>query len=232
MAAVNPAATGGPVGGGNAMMMMGGVDANMPAIAGSEETKVRLNTYIYEYVLKLGLHDAARALNSQQDKFKIDSKPKQSPGRRKDGEANGVDSDAMDVDKFDIPNDLPLPNIDMSPQGEGFLIEWFSIFSDLFAASSKSKQGVNNPATQYLMTAQVSEPTPQSVLSDVRCLEHAQNERRSTKSRSHATGNDEQSVCHASEYESQRYGQRRHAKCRDGQTNVSHTYRDGAIKSS
>ena len=155
MVTVNAAAAGGPVGGGNMMMM--GVDAagNMQATAASEEVKTRLNTYIYEYILKLGMHEVARALNSQQDKFKIDSKPKQSPGRRKDNEANGVEMDSMDIDKLDIPNDLPLPNVDMTAQGEGFLVEWFSIFSDLFAAAQKPKGQNMNAATQYLMHAQV-----------------------------------------------------------------------------
>lgn len=155
MAAVNPAVTGGPVGGAN-MMMGGDPGLNMPATTGSEEIKIRLNTWIYEYVLKLGMHEAARALNSQQDKFKIDSKPKSSPGRRKDGEANGVDSDAMEIDKLDIPSDLPLPNLDMSAQGEGFLVEWFSIFSDIFTAASRPKQGSMTAASHYLMHVNVS----------------------------------------------------------------------------
>jgi hypothetical protein len=166
MAAVNPATAGGPVGGA-ANMMMAGMDGvtSMPITAATEDTKSRLNTYIYEYVLKLGLHDVARALNNSQDKFKIDTKPKQSPGRRKDAEANG-DTDAMDVDKFDIPNDLPLPNVDFNAQGEGFLVEWFSIFSDLFAASHKQNKGGMNPATQYLMHAQVSDLMSRDVHSD------------------------------------------------------------------
>lgn len=158
MATVNPAAAGGPVGG-NMMMMGADGMPNMQVSAEAEETRIRFNTYIYEYVLRLGLHDAARALSQSQDKFKIKTKAKQSPGRRKDGEANGVDGDAMDVDKFDIPDDLPMPDVHTPPgQGEGFLVEWFGIFNDLFLAASKPKQMGVTPAHQYLMHAQVSMP--------------------------------------------------------------------------
>lgn len=149
---MNPAQAGGPVGGN--MMMMADAGGAVQA-GGTEKTRVQLNTYIYEYFLKIGLHDVARALHQQQDKFKIMTKPKQSPGRRKDGEANGVEPDAMDVDKFDIPDDLPLPDTAIHLQGDGFLVDWFSIFSDLFVASRITNKNSMGPSQQYLMHAQV-----------------------------------------------------------------------------
>ena len=151
------AGAGGPVGGAGMMMMNNGSPANQPSMdATPEHMKAQLNTYIYEYILKLGLHDVARAMAREGDKFKIRTASKQSPGRKKDGEVNGVD-DAMDLDMgIPIPDDIPRPSCpDSNPGGSGFLYEWFSIFSDIFSAHSK--KGTNmGPAAQYLMHHQVS----------------------------------------------------------------------------
>lgn len=126
-----------------------------------EQVKAQLNTYIYEYFLKLGHYDIARSL-LREDKFEIRTKApvKQSPGRRKDAEVNGVDGDAMDTDiKDDIPDDLPRPMHvgEAQTPGVGFLFEWFSIFSDLFTAhrASKHQGGMGGPAAQYLIQHQV-----------------------------------------------------------------------------
>nr|KAK5441179.1 hypothetical protein LTR18_007023 [Exophiala xenobiotica] len=160
MTGMNPPATaGGPVGGG--MMMNNGSPAMQVNTSPSpDQVKAQLNTYIYEYFLKLGLYDHARRLVNE-DKFEIRTKPavKQSPGRRKDGEVNGVDADAMDTDiRDDIPDDLPRPmHAAENTPGIGFLFEWFSIFSDLFTAHQRSSkmqggQTVNmGPAAQYLL---------------------------------------------------------------------------------
>lgn len=155
MAGVNPAAAGGPVGGNSMMMMSDG----SPAIPGNgssaEQTKMLLNTYIYEYFLKMGMHDVARSLSKQPDKFAINVAQKQSPGQRKGG-MDGNDADHMDIDsKMDIPDDLPRPSCpNSSPQGTAFLVEWFGIFMDIFQAASR--KGNAGPAQQYLMHAQVS----------------------------------------------------------------------------
>ncbi|KAI1628983.1 hypothetical protein EDD37DRAFT_30971 [Exophiala viscosa] len=164
MAGMNPAAVaGGPVGGG--MMMNNGSPAmQVNTTTSPEQLKAQLNTYIYEYLLKLGHYDIARSL-LREEKFDVRTKPpvKQSPGRRKDAEVNGVDADAMDTDlKDDIPDDIPRPvhASDSSTPGFGFLFEWFSIFSDLFTAHQRSSkmqggQGANmGPAAQYLMQHQ------------------------------------------------------------------------------
>ena len=121
-----------------------------------ENLKSQLNTYVYEYVIKLGLHDVARTLARENDKFKIRTQPKSSPGRKKDQEMNGVEGDGMVLDmRMDIPDDLPRPNVPESQAGgNGFLFEWFSIFSDIFNAHSKRVN--SGPASQYLMHHQVS----------------------------------------------------------------------------
>ncbi|KIX06439.1 uncharacterized protein Z518_04415 [Rhinocladiella mackenziei CBS 650.93] len=166
MAGMNQAAMGGGQAGGGMMMMNNNGSPAMQVNSSSspEQVKVQLNTYIYEYLLKLGHYDIARSL-LREEKFELRVKPsvKQSPGRRKDAEVNGVDGDAMDADvKDDIPDDLPRPVHvgDASTPGIGFLYEWFSIFSDLFTAHQRSSKmqgsqaGNMGPAAQYLMQHQ------------------------------------------------------------------------------
>lgn len=149
------------------MMMNNGSPAmQVNSSTSPEQVKAQLNTYIYEYFLKLGHFDIARSL-LREEKFEIRTKPpvKQSPGRRKDAEVNGVDGDTMDTDaKDDIPDDLPRPMhlADASTPGIGFLFEWFSIFTDLFTAHQRSSKMQGGPggnigtAAQYLVQHQVS----------------------------------------------------------------------------
>ena len=157
MAGMNVGA-GGPVGG---MMMNNNGGPGTPSnTSTSEHQKAHLNTCIYEYFLKLGMYDFARTL-VKDPKFdiRIRHNVKTSPGRRKDGEMNGVDSDAMDMDadlKDDIPDDLPRPHLPNEGQGQGFLFEWFCIFSDLFAAQRNKNDATT--ARTYLNQTQVSDP--------------------------------------------------------------------------
>ena len=111
MSGMNPA-HGGPVGGSSGMIMM---SHGTPATPSNSESvdimKQRLNTYIYDYFLNFGYHDHARAL-VHDEKFEISVvKPmKSSPGgRRKEGEINGLDENAMDTDSKDDPLTL-IPN--------------------------------------------------------------------------------------------------------------------------
>jgi hypothetical protein len=137
MAGVNAAVAGGPVGG-NMMMINNGSPAIPPGMEPSiEYTKETLNTYIYEYLVRNGLTDVARTLLQKQDSFKIRTK-EGSPGNRKNGEVNGVDPDAMDMDmKSDFPDDMPRPQVPPIGGPNGFLFEWFSMFSDLYTAHGK-----------------------------------------------------------------------------------------------
>jgi hypothetical protein len=157
MAGVNPAGAGGPVGG-NMMMMNNGSPAMQQNMdSPSEYMKQQLNTYIYEYLVKVGLADVARTLIlDHNDKFKIRVKPpKTSPNNRKNGEVNGVDSDGMDMDmKDNIPDDMPRPDIPEPGTANGFLLEWFSIFSDLYMAHAHRGK-MQGPAAQFLIHTQV-----------------------------------------------------------------------------
>ena len=161
MAGMNPA-QGGPVGG---MMMMNNGAPATPSNSESVDMKQRLNTYIYDYFLNFGYHDHARAL-AQDEKFEIYLKQpmKSSPGgRRKDGEINGVDENAMDTDSKDdlvIPDDLPRPQVPNECPGSAFLFDWFCLFNDIFRASAqrakRSGQRDGTPAQTYLDQTQVS----------------------------------------------------------------------------
>jgi hypothetical protein len=155
MVGMNSAATGGPVGG---MVMMNNSSPATTSNSNSQQQKEHLNTCIYEYFLKMGYHDHARKL-ANDSKFDMRRKPqniKQSPGRRKDGEMNGVDADGMEMDvKDDIPDDLPRPDLpSQEGHGNGFLFDWFCIFSDLFSAQRSKAQG-HSTAKQYLEQTQV-----------------------------------------------------------------------------
>ncbi|KAA8645564.1 hypothetical protein EYZ11_012528 [Aspergillus tanneri] len=154
VAGLNPGA-GGPVGG-VPMVNNGSAaprnDGNMNTIP---ETMINnLNTYIYDYFLKRGYHDCARAL-VKDESIKLSTEPpiKSSPGHRRDADVNGVDGDAMmtdgkDGEKLKIPDDLPRPNLPSEGQQTSFLLDWFSLFWDFFWA--QRKKGNTNDVRQYL----------------------------------------------------------------------------------
>ncbi|KXG51891.1 LisH dimerization motif, subgroup [Penicillium griseofulvum] len=148
---MNPGA-GGPVGG--VPMINNGSTAsrNDNAMNNPEIMINNLNTYIYDYFLKRGYHDCARALLQDESiKLNTDNNPKTSPGNRRD-DVNGMDPDAMmtdgkDGEKIKIPDDLPRPNIpNESPSS--FLLDWFSLFWEFFWA--QRKKGNSNDIRQYL----------------------------------------------------------------------------------
>ncbi|KAL4930546.1 putative cAMP-dependent protein kinase pathway protein (Som1) [Aspergillus undulatus] len=154
VAGMNPG-VGGPVGGvpmvnnGSMAPRNDGTMNNIPDLMIGN-----LNTYIYDYFLKRGYHDCARAL-VKDESFKINTEPpiKTSPGQRREGEVNGVDGDVMmtdgkDGDKLKIPDDLPRPNLTSEGQQSPFLLDWFSLFWEFFW--SQRKKGNNADVRQYL----------------------------------------------------------------------------------
>lgn len=144
-------AAGGPVGGG-VPMMHNATTSNPPE--SNESMKIRFNTYIYDYFLKHGFYESARAL-VRDEKFQISTttNTKQSPGRQ----VNGVDD--MDTDSKDdvrIPDDLPRPSLGgPDPSGNSFLFDWYCLFSDVFQAQrTKGKPGQPSAIRQYLWQAE------------------------------------------------------------------------------
>ncbi|KAK2740472.1 hypothetical protein FQN57_006099 [Myotisia sp. PD_48] len=129
---------GGPMGG---IPMVNSVSAprSEPSTSFQDAMTAQLNTYIYDYFLKQGYHDCARAL-WQDDKVSINTNPvsKPSTGRR-EGEVNGVDGDDSKDNTKQIPDDLPRPNLGDSQQSS-FLFDWFNIFWDVYSAQRKKSR--------------------------------------------------------------------------------------------
>ncbi|KAJ5121150.1 LisH dimerization motif subgroup [Penicillium bovifimosum] len=153
---MNPGA-GGPVGG--VPMMNNGSTAsrNDGAMNNPDIMINNLNTYIYDYFLKRGYHDCARALVQDESiKLNTDTNPKSSPGNRRDGDVNGMDPDSMmtdgkDGEKMKIPDDLPRPNLP-NESASSFLLDWFCLFWEFFWA--QRKRGNSNDIRQYLQHTQ------------------------------------------------------------------------------
>lgn len=90
----------------------------------------RLNTAIYDYLLRHQLYDVARGFVKQME---IETDMKKSPNQR--GQPNGVpDENGMEIDVPEIknrPDDLPAP----LHFGEGsFLQDWWCQFWEIFTA--------------------------------------------------------------------------------------------------
>lgn len=147
---------GGPVGG-PSPMMNSTLAAQQVQSQGNNRTV--LNTYIYDYFLREGMYDCARAMLKSEQTLNV---IKDSPGRRRDENGNilgnGLGDDPMDTDsKDDIdskrPPDLPPPNV---PTGADncFLYEWFCLFWDMLMAQ-RNKSGVSPQVSQYVSHTQV-----------------------------------------------------------------------------
>jgi hypothetical protein len=223
MASMNPAA-GGPVGGGMIMMMNNGNPPPQSSSSSHSDLKRRLDTYIYDYFLKNGHHEHARALY-RDESIKLNTHPhtKPSPNRRRDGEMNGIDENAMDTDSKDdinkIPDDLPKPDVPDNAQS-GFLYDWFGMFIDIYGASrNKKPDGDSSTASQYLQQTQVrvrfggfvnfiaDEPPDDATIA-----------RATTQHRSRTARNDAKSPIWTAEY-AQRFSTR-HAACDGGKQDV------------
>ena len=141
---------------GGPMAMTNGANGAAPRAAlepeRDAEMKVKLNTYIYDYLIKNEQWDVARALHKSS--MTVNTKP---GGRRQ----NGMDDNAMEDSKDDIdskkPADLPAPgDVPSSASDNSFLFDWFSIFWDIFLAP-RQRGKVGNPAAfSYVEQTRVS----------------------------------------------------------------------------
>jgi len=145
-------ALGGPVGGGGMPMMNngapgGGSRQQMPQ---NDSQRSQLNTYIYDYFLRNGMYDCARALYQNDPTMKV---IKESPGRQ-NGADDGDDAESKDdVDK-QRPDDLPRSDVPRECPESCFLFEWWSLFWDMFNAQRGKGQSQN--VLQYVNHTQVS----------------------------------------------------------------------------
>lgn len=167
MAAMNP--MGGSVGGAPMPMMNNGAinpqAAAAAAAAASRQQQANgdqrsiLNTYIYEYFIRMGMFDCARSLLTSDQQVNV---LKDGVKRRRDENGNvinGVGDDPMDTDSKDdidskLPDDLPPPNLPMPTSDTSFLYEWFCVFWDIYYAQ-RAKSG-NSTINQYVAHTQVS----------------------------------------------------------------------------
>ncbi|KAI1118520.1 hypothetical protein F5Y14DRAFT_217134 [Nemania sp. NC0429] len=144
---------GGPVGGGPMTMMGTG------ALAGGQvqqNNRANLNTYIYDYFLREGMFDCARAMLNSDQALNVHNKPQRDENGNAIGNGIGGD-DQMDTDSKDDldskrPNDLPAPNVP-NASDSCFLYEWFCLFWDMLSAQ-RNKGGVSPQVSQYVAHTQ------------------------------------------------------------------------------
>ena len=141
---MNMAAMGGPVGGGaaGAQMHLGTPNSINQQVFTPEYVLKKLNTAIYDYLLRNSQYDIARSF---QEKMPIDPKTdtKESPSQR-GLQMNGVD-DSMDDSKDNAilkrPEDLPLPN---NFTDGPFLQDWWCQFWEIWHGQrNKGRTGTN-----------------------------------------------------------------------------------------
>ncbi|KAH0542207.1 hypothetical protein GP486_008655 [Trichoglossum hirsutum] len=145
MAGMN--SVGGPVGG--MPMMNNGTGGQRDDNIHNNNDTTLLNTYIYDYFLKNGLHSCARSLLNSNAPLKTASDgPNQrtSPNMRRDADGNvlgnGVDENAMDTgDSKDGGNgkreDLPDAKVPQDCPTNSFLFDWWCVFWEMFGAQRK-----------------------------------------------------------------------------------------------
>jgi len=124
-----------------------------------EAGRTLLNTYIYEYFIRYGMFDCARAVYQEDPHINV---KKDSPGKMRDENGNiignGMGDDPMDTDSKDgidpkRPSDLPAPNVPTPVPDSCFLLEWFCLFWDMF--NSQKGKGSNGQVNQYVQHTQV-----------------------------------------------------------------------------
>lgn len=145
---------GGPVGAPVPMMNNGAVNpgatpAGPPRPQHNDNQRGVLNTYIYEYFLRYGMHECARSLLSSDQPVNVN----------KDGKVNGAGDDSMDTDNKDdldskLPDDLPPPKLPMPASDSSFLYEWFCLFWDIYNA--QRQKSTSHQVNQYVSHTQVS----------------------------------------------------------------------------
>lgn len=125
----------------------------------NDSSRTLLNTYIYEYFVRCGMFDCARAVYREDPHINV---KKDSPGKLRDENGNiignGLGDDPMDTDTKDgldqkRPDDLPAPNVPTPVPDSCFLYEWFCLFWDMF--NSQKGKGSSGQVNQYVQHTQV-----------------------------------------------------------------------------
>lgn len=172
----NMAPMGGPVGAPMGMMNNGAAMAPQhvapprPQQADTAQTRMLLNTYIYEYFLKTNMADCAKAILKSDTQIKTMDHPN---GRRDEHGnllGNGIGDDPMDTDsKEDIDSkridELPPANLPNALNDSCFLLEWFSLFWDMLNA--QKGKSANNTINQFVSHAQQQSRMRQNQQQDI-----------------------------------------------------------------
>ena len=148
------AAMGGPVGAPMPMMNNGALAPQGGPRQLQDNSKALLNTYIYEYFMRYGMYDCARAILTHDPTIKV----KDGTGHNDNGLGNNLGDEHMDTDSKDgvdakRPSDLPAPNVPTPVPDSCFLFEWFSLFWDMF--NSQKGKGQSGQINQYVQHTQV-----------------------------------------------------------------------------
>lgn len=138
------------------------------------DCEAKMNTYIYDYFLKHEQFDCARAIVRSDLKVNYSTK---NPNRNRD--VNGIDENSMDTDSKDNleskrPDDLPSPEIGGLNQSTSFLLDWFSLFWDVFFAQRKDSKA-SGQAMQYVQHTQVWQRNAASCISQANIVRYSSN---------------------------------------------------------
>lgn len=147
-AQMNMAAMGGPVGGGPAA----GARMNVGTPSNDTSPEVlskKLNTAIYDYLLRNELYDIARSF---QDQMPIETKADEKDSPKMNGVDDGTD-DARDQAILKRPPGLPLPNNMLSGP---FLQDWWCQFWEIYHGIRK---GAKNGTQTYLNNQRMAQKT-------------------------------------------------------------------------
>ena len=124
---------------------------NVRNAADSEmEYKTKLNTYIYDYLLKNEQYDVARALHKSS--MPIHSTPSAPPRKAKTDDGGEDSKDDIDTKK---PTDLPYAsNVPTMGSDNSFLLDWFQIFWEMWMAAG-GKKNMTSDAFAYMQHTKV-----------------------------------------------------------------------------
>ncbi|KIW08841.1 hypothetical protein, variant 1 [Verruconis gallopava] len=134
-----------------------GSQVGAPNAANSNEYHERLNTYIYDHLLKQKLYDLARQFASSCP-IKAEPEPKK--------EMNGDDGmDMSSKDDIKRPDDLPVPNIPPHFSENSFLFDWWCQFWDIFGAyRGKGQNALSQNYLQHTMTQAKARQNQQNLM--------------------------------------------------------------------
>lgn len=115
----------------------------------TQKRTTQLNTYIYDYFLKRGYYDCARALlNDPNFPKEVSSSPTSNGNNQRDSSNSESDS------SHERPgDDLPRANLSDAHQNSSFLFDWFNLFMDIFLAQRNRSKSPD--ATHYVQFTDV-----------------------------------------------------------------------------